>query len=442
MRSYAAIGKLVYRAGRAARDAAEMSPSAADPDSGPARRWVMTAGVGVTELVAWGTLVYAFSALVVPMMRELHWSPAVFTTVYTLGSVVSGLVSVPVGRILARRSPHGVMLAGALLACAALIGWSRVHSLWSFAVAFGAVGVAMAMTLYEPAFALTAHWFDRTSRPKAVAVITMLAGLAGTVFVPLLGWLCAAVGWRTALLVLAGICVLVSAPVHLILLRLDRTVRPGRGEAAPAAQGDEPSATRRASFRWMVLCLASSTATKYTMVVLLVAFLVGLGQPVGTATLLAGLVGLLQVVGRFGTAALSSRMREERTSVVLFGVQAVALLAMIALPGPGLWGTVMAAVTVAGFGLGAGQSELMRGTLLVSLYGPQRYPRLNGVVSAFVVAARGCGPFLAGLLVTATGSYAPALALAGGLAVVAAVSLPVALRRHRQETARRAGRPA
>ena len=33
--------------------------------------WLMVSGLGVTELVSWGVLVYAFSVLVVPMRAEL-----------------------------------------------------------------------------------------------------------------------------------------------------------------------------------------------------------------------------------------------------------------------------------------------------------------------------------------------------------------------------------
>jgi hypothetical protein len=33
--------------------------------------WLMVSGLGVTELVSWGVLVYAFSVLVVPMRNEL-----------------------------------------------------------------------------------------------------------------------------------------------------------------------------------------------------------------------------------------------------------------------------------------------------------------------------------------------------------------------------------
>ena len=38
--------------------------------------WLMVGGLGLTELVSWGVLVYAFSVLVVPMRNELNWSTA------------------------------------------------------------------------------------------------------------------------------------------------------------------------------------------------------------------------------------------------------------------------------------------------------------------------------------------------------------------------------
>ncbi|ANY09326.1 MFS transporter [Pseudonocardia sp. HH130630-07] len=410
-------------------------PTTGSATTGPRRRGPLTVALGASELVTWGVLVYAFSALAVPMGADLGWSPAVFSMVYTVGTLVSGASGVVVGRWMQRHSPHGVMLAGTLLACAVLVGWSLVDGVGWFLVVFAAAGVAMSATLYEPAFALTAAWFEEPARARAVAVVTLFGGLAATVFVPLAGVLATHLGWRTALLALAAVVALTAVPLQLVLLRAGR--HPARAQPRPrilARTPDRaPAPVRTASFRWLALALGLSTAVKYGVVVILVAYLVARGYPLDTAAALAGGIGLLQVVGRFATAVTARWVSGTTLSAGLFALQGVALLGLAAAPGSGTARDLVVVASIAAFGLGAGQGELLRGTLVVTLYGREDYPRVNGVLSVFVMTARALGPFVMGALAAAGGGYTRALTVGAGLALGAAVTLPVAVRRHRDE---------
>jgi hypothetical protein len=55
--------------------------------------WLMVSGLGFTELVSLGVLVYAFSVLVVPMRAELGWSMAALNAAYATGVIISGLLA-------------------------------------------------------------------------------------------------------------------------------------------------------------------------------------------------------------------------------------------------------------------------------------------------------------------------------------------------------------
>ena len=70
-----------------------------------------------------------------------------------------------------------------------------VESLPAFYAVWMGLGVAMAMVLYEPAFAVVATWFVR-HRDRALTVLTVFGGLASTVVVPLATWLLERQGWR------------------------------------------------------------------------------------------------------------------------------------------------------------------------------------------------------------------------------------------------------
>lgn len=94
--------------------------------------WLMVGGLGLTELVSWGVLVYAFSVLVVPMRDELNWSTAELNAAYATGVVISGLLAVPVGWVLQSYGARGVMTTGTVATVIMLVLWSKVDSIALF----------------------------------------------------------------------------------------------------------------------------------------------------------------------------------------------------------------------------------------------------------------------------------------------------------------------
>jgi MFS family permease len=403
--------------------------------------WWMVAALAVTELVSWGALIYSFSVLVVPMHAELGWSPAQLYGAYTVGIAVSGLIAVPVGRWLQRHGARGIMTAGSVLGVAALLLWARAHALATFYAAFVLAGLAMATTLYEPAFAVTAAWFSR-HRARAVLVLTIAGGLSSTVFVPLTGVLVDAYGWRTTLIVLAATLAVLTVPLHAGVLRRrpsDHGTQPdGRPPCeipdAGTTSGPSPdtvrSVTRSASFRWLATSMFAHTSAKLAVTVTLVAYLTGRGYRLAEATLAAGAVGAFQVLGRLLCTALRSWLPEQRTTMLLCTASALALPAPLLTTGAGPAATAAVMALVVCFGLGYGLPELLRGTLVVDYYGSRHYPRINGVLAAVVVAARASGPLMAGLAVATVHTPAPTLVGASALTALSAYALHRADRAH------------
>jgi MFS family permease len=397
--------------------------------------WALIVSLGVTELVSWGVLIYAFSVFLVPMRDDLHWSDAELSSAYALGVVVSGIAAVPVGRWLDRHGPRALMTAGSALTVLVLMGWSRVDSLAAFYGLFALAGLAMAATLYEPAFATAAAWFTRRTRPTAVLVLTVFGGLASVVFVPLSGLLVGAFGWRSALLVLAVIVGVVCLPVHGLLLRRP----PGRADrerhrARTAGRG-RADVVRSASFRWLAIALALSTMGRVAVSVHLVAYLVRRGYPLGQATLAAGGIGLLQVAGRAMATALAGRMRDTSVYSAIFVAQGASVALPLATTGHGGAATAAVVAFVMVYGLGFGLPELIRGVSVAAYYGTADYASINGVLGLFVTMARAAGPAAAGVAVTATGGYTAVLVAAGVAALVSAVGLQAAARARARETA-------
>src|SRR5919112_5713910 len=180
--------------------------------------WRIASTLAFTETVSWGVLYYAFAVFLVPMHEEMGWSQTAITGAYSLGLLVSGLTAPLMGRWLDRHGPRGLMTLGSALGTVLLLAWASVDDLWVFYLVWVGIGLAMAATLYEPAFAVLTQWFER-SRGRAFLLVTLAGGLASTIFLPLSAWLVGAQGWRGALLALAALLALLTIVPHALVLR-------------------------------------------------------------------------------------------------------------------------------------------------------------------------------------------------------------------------------
>jgi MFS family permease len=109
------------------------------------------------------------------------------------------------------------MTAGSLLAAGCVLLWARAGDVLGLYLAFAGIGLAGAAVLYEPAFATVNAYFD-TQRQQALLTLTMVAGLASTIFLPASALLISHHGWCRALLILAAVQAATVVP-HVLLRR-------------------------------------------------------------------------------------------------------------------------------------------------------------------------------------------------------------------------------
>ena len=364
--------------------------------------------------MSWGILYYAFSVFVEPMESELGWTRAQITGAFSLGLIVLGVVSIPVGHWLDERGPRLLMTAGSVLGVLLVVAWSRVTDLTSFYVVWILMGLCWSATLYSPAFAtVTAHF--RTRRLEALTVVTLVAGLASTVFYPLSAWLLATLGWREALVALAAILAVATIPLHALVLR-----------PAPRHQVEahEPSlslgeALRHPSFRWLAVgffCYALGIGVNVHLVPLLLTR----GFDLGTAAALAGGVGVMQLVGRIFLAPLERTFSPTAVIVGVYALQPAAMLLLLA-GGP----MALVVVFVMLFGAGRGADTIIRNTAVARHYGPRRFASIQGVLSFVITFAWAGGPVALGAVYDRFGSYTLGLWAVLATSVVATVTVAV-----------------
>lgn len=397
--------------------------------------WRIVGVLAVTETVSWGILYYAFSVFMKPMQRDLGLSAATISAAFSLALVVMGVSALAVGRWLDRHGGRALMTAGSVIAVVVVAAWSQVQETWQLFAVFAALGVAGSMVLYEPAFAVVVRWFDR-QRARALLVVTLVAGFASTIFVPTAAALEHAVGWRDALLVLAGILALTTVLPHALVLRRDPAdlglAPDGDGPPRPAAPADQGAGLRATSrdmwseprFRWLTLAFALHTVAIIGVSVHLFPFLREQGHGVGFAAGVTGALGALSVTGRLVVTGLFARIATMRVTAGVFAVQAAAAVVLLAAPAS----ATAAVVFVVLFGLGFGVGTIARPALVVEAYGVARYATVSALMGLALAAAKVLGPVAVGASRTASGSYAAALVALVAVTLASAVALQAAHR--------------
>lgn len=387
--------------------------------SGVPRRLV--ASLAITQTIGYGVLYYAFSALLGPMSRDLAIPTATAAGALTTAVLVSGLMSVPVGRWLDARGGHGLMTTGSLVGVAGILAWSHVHTAVQLYGAFVLIGAASAMVLYEPAFAVVIAVTTPASRTKALLGITLVAGFASSIFIPLTGHLVDDRGWRHTLLILAGVLAVITVPLHATAVR---KTAPRHHPAARSYQAASPRRVLRDPGFWLLAAaFVLHSAALAVIAIHLVLYLTTLGHPPALAATLAGLLGLLSVTGRVVTT-LSLRWLPMATIAAGILVIQGAAISLLPFAGRHLAGAIVCLVL---FGLGFGVASIATPAILLDRYGSTGYATIAGTLASPVLIAKACAP-LGGAILAETIGYRPLILAVAGACVTAGIFLALTRR--------------
>jgi MFS family permease len=395
--------------------------------------WVLVVMLGITETISWGILNYAFTVYLAPMQADLGWSRGDLTGAFSVSLLVAGMAAIPVGRWLDRRGPRVLMTVGSIGGSLLVLAWSGVDRLPVFYVIWVLIGLAMAATLYDPAFATAAVWFEK-HRVRALTIITLIAGFASTIFIPLAGLLVEAQGWRQSLVTLAVILAVGTILPHALLLRRrpeDLGLHPdgmarseSRHVSVRAAGMRLGEAVRDQSFRWVVASFWLATVASIAIGVHLVPYLQDRGYDPTFAATLTGLIGAMQVVARLVLAPFGERASPRLLTALTLSLQPVALFVLLTVRStPGVLLFVIL------FGAARGAATLMRPTLVAHLYGRAQYASIAGVLQFSLSIAQAIAPFGVGVAYDALHSYEPILWALGGLSSLSVLAVLPAQRK-------------
>ncbi|HEX6544165.1 MAG TPA: MFS transporter [Ktedonobacterales bacterium] len=419
----------------------KITTSSQRADGGSLRRkpyygWVLVVTLGLTTIISYGTTEYLFGVLVVPMGQELGWNRASLSGAYSLMLVFSGLLGVPIGRFVDRHGARLVMAIGSVLGGLSLAGLAGIHSLWQFYLLWaGGLGIATALTFYPVTFTVVANWFERR-RGSALAVLTLLGGLASPIFIPLAGALVPRLGWRETLVVMALAQLAIALPLHAIVLRRhpedlglhpDGANAPTWHRSASETPVELPGLPLRAAlaglpFWSLTIAYALSSLAINVLFVHTIPYLIGRGYSSELAASFAGAVGLASLPGRYGLNKLSDRagVGPQRLLALCLGLQAVGVLLLL---GGGFWGFGLLVAYVVVYGGAFGAVSPLRAGVMAEQFGRRAYGAITAVQGVPVALASGLGPLVAGWLYDRLGGYGLALGLCAAAFLVAALAV-------------------
>jgi MFS family permease len=366
---------------------------------------VATWALAVAQLVSWGSIYYAFSLFVVPMEGAMGWSRTATNAALSVGLLISGLAAYPVGTWIDHGHGRRVMVCGTVLGAAMLALWSQAHSLVTLFVVWTGLGVAMAATLYDPVFAVITRDFPGSFRTR-ITLITLVAGFASTVFIPLTQVLVDWLQWRGALLALAGLNLAICLPIHVFAVRRDapREDDPDYKATLSAANA---TATRRAlwtpTFWALAVCFTAYYATFAALTFHLVPLMMERRASPALILTTMAVIGPAQVLARVLWFTLGRKVRASIVGIVITtAFPASVVVLMCAGTSPAL--LILFAVV---YGGANGMMTILRWTIVQDLMWTEGYGAVSGLLSVPSNIAKGIAPISAAAIWTVGGNYVP-----------------------------------
>ena len=358
------------------------------------RRRVPVHALGISQILAYGMLFYAFAPLKSYLAAAIGQSESVVLTMLSAALILQSALMPAVGGWCDRYGALAVMRIGFIAGGAGMGGLALVtvapfaNPIW-FGICLVPVGVGMAMATYEAAFSAAVQLDEPRSR-RSISIIPFYGGVASS-----LTWL--TLHQLLNLVGLGGTCVVIA-----IVLGLASVMIGGAAKRTPRIEAAKRG--KSAPFRWSMLqppekramvLLGASGALEYLLfsaaTLLWINWFDAQFDNLPLAVLLASIYGPFQVVGR-GLEMQFGKHLDARLTGLISALLVPAALVLVQIPS-----IPMAVLAMALFGMGHGVLTVSFGFVTNLYFRAEIYGRAKGIIATPRAFGAAIGPSVGGL---------------------------------------------
>lgn len=390
---------------------------AAAPGQGLMRpRWLVASGLGLGQMLAFGTTLYLLTVLGQPIHEQTGWPmPWIFGGM-SVGALAGAVISPRAGRWIRSHGGKPALSLSSILFATGLGLIAVAPNLAVYVAGWLVIGLAMPLGLYDAAFGALGRLYGLEAR-KAITMVTLWGGFASTTFWPLSGLLVTQVGWRWTCAVYALMHLVVALPIHRWLLPDAEIVN--RAGDASGQDGPHVGLTRTAQVAALTLAvvLALETMVANIISVHLVTLLRKRGLTLVAAVALGVFIGPSQVSARFGESIFGARIHPSLTMIVAVGAVTLGVGLLPVLP------LSIVPLALVSYGAGIGLVSVARGALPLYLFGPIEAPAVSGRIGRPIQITAAFAPSIGAFMISTLGGTVSLwiLSALAGVSVIAAV---------------------
>jgi sugar phosphate permease len=363
-----------------------------------------------------GTSQLFMSIMLIPLTQEFEWSRTALTGAITAGTIISGILSLPVGKLADRYGPRFLTSLGALITAVSYAAFTKFADLTQFYLIY-IIARAIATNTISQVVPRTAvvNWFYRF-RGRALGMLAMSPALGASILAIIAEFIMQRYGWRDVFAIFAVATVLFQAiPAALILRKRpeDLGLLPDGKRKAPVSISASQHPGVKEEINW-TLQDAIRTRTLWLLsvaVVFALAVAAGIGFQMAAYFTDMGIdptaaIGAISVYALTGAVSnliwgfLTERLSERLMAATVMVLTAIAILYLHSVR------TITGAYTFAVFfGLTSRGGGVLLSIILAEYYGRSSFGAIHGFVYPFSMIGLGFGPLISSFFFDLTGSY-------------------------------------
>ena len=372
--------------------------------------------------------------LMVPLEEEFHWSRATIALAVSVNLILYGCIGPFAAAVMERFGIRRSVLCALMLVALGVASTALMREPWQLILMWGfLVGTGVGFLATVLAATVAARWFT-ARRGLVVGILSGGAATGQLLFLPVMANITAAYGWRTTVLAIA-VVVLVVVPIVALLLRdrpsdmglapygetgASKPAEPPKGNPIQLAFGALREAVRVRDF-WLLaltffVCGASTNGLIGTH---LIPACMDYGYSEVTGATLLATIGIFNFFGTTASGWLSDRFDNRVLLCIYYALRGLSLL-YLPFSFVDFYGLSLFA---AFYGLDwfATVSPTVR--IITNTFGREKAGMIYGWVFAAHQLGGASAAFFGGLLRVSYGGYMEAFMLSGALCFLAAVAV-------------------